>query len=300
MPDLDADYRALREDVGAVRLPRDFVRVGGPDALEFLDGQLSQDVKALAVRAPALSLLLQPQGKVVALVRVTRTADDEFVLDTDAGWGGAVIERLSRLKLGVKCDIEPTDGHCIALRGPGLGGGRWYAEVGTYAARFDWPGLVAVDLIGPDPSLPDFARECSLDAYEAVRVEAGVPVTGRELDERTIPHEAGPWLIGQTVSFTKGCYTGQELVARVDSRGGNVPRRLRGLIVAGGLTPSAGAVVHFDGKDSGTVTSAARSPALGPVALAYVKRDVPVPGDVTLAWDGGEAAAQLQELPLLG
>ena len=299
MPDLDADYRALREEVGAVRLPRDFVRVSGSDALDFLDGQLSQDVKALATGASALSLLLQPQGKVVALVRVTRSADDEFVLDTDAGWGDAVVERLTRFKLRVKCDIEPTDGHCIALRGPGLAG-RWDVEVGTYAAQLDWPGLTAIDLIGPDPSLPDFASECGLEAYEAVRVEAGVPVTGRELDERTIPHEAGPWLIEKTVSFTKGCYTGQELVARIDSRGGNVPRRLRGLIVAGSVTPSAGAVVHFDGKDSGTVTSAARSPALGPVALAYVKRDVPVPGDVTLAWDGGEAAAQLQELPLLG
>ena len=299
MPDLDADYRALREEVGAVRLPRDFVRVSGPDALDFLDGQLSQDVKALATGAPALSLLLQPQGKVVALVRVTRSADDELVLDTDPGWGDAVVERLTRFKLRVKCDIEPTDGHCIALRGPGLAG-RSYVEVGTYAAQLDWPGLTAIDLIGPDPSLPDFAPECGLEAYEAVRVEAGVPVTGRELDERTIPHEAGPWLIERTVNFTKGCYTGQELVARIDSRGGNVPRRLRGLIVAGGVTPSAGAVVHFEGKDSGTVTSAARSPALGPVALAYVKRDVPVPGGVTLAWDGGEAAAQLQELPLLG
>ena len=299
MPDLDADYRALREEVGAVRLPRDFVRVSGPDALDFLDGQLSQDVKALATGASALSLLLQPQGKVVALVRVTRSADDELLLDTDAGWGDAVVERLTRFKLRVKCDIEPTDGHCIALRGPGLAG-RWHVEVGTYAAQLDWPGLTAIDLVGPDPSLPDFAPECGLEAYEAVRVEAGVPVTGRELDERTIPHEAGPWLIEQTVNFTKGCYTGQELVARIDSRGGNVPRRLRGLIVGGGVTPPAGAVVHFDGKDSGTVTSAARSPALGPVALAYVKRDVPVPGDVTLAWDGGEAAAQLQELPLLG
>ena len=299
MPDLDADYRALREEVGAVRLPRDFVRVSGPDALDFLDGQLSQDVKALATGAPALSLLLQPQGKVVALVRVTRSADDELVLDTDPGWGDAVVERLTRFKLRVKCDIEPTDGHCIALRGPGLAG-RWDVEVGTYAAQLDWPGLTAIDLVGPDPSLPDFAPECGLEAYEAVRVEAGVPVTGRELDERTIPHEAGPWLIERTVNFTKGCYTGQELVARIDSRGGNVPRRLRGLIVAGGVTPSAGAVVHFEGKDSGTVTSAARSPALGPVALAYVKRDVPVPGGVTLAWDGGEAAAQLQELPLLG
>src|SRR5437899_2121272 len=156
MPDLDADYGALREDVGAVHLPRDFVRVNGPDAVEFLDGQLSQDVKALAVGVPALSLLLQPQGKILALVRVTRTADDEFVLDTDAGWGEAVVERLSRFKLRVKCEIAPTDGHCIALRGPGLGE-PWHVEAGTYASQLDWPGLKAVDLVGPDPSLPGFA-----------------------------------------------------------------------------------------------------------------------------------------------
>src|SRR5437867_9704186 len=293
MPDLDDDYRALREDVGAVRLPRDFVRVSGPDALEFLDGQLSQDLQAPAVGVSTLALLLQPQGKVVALVRGARTGDDEYLLDTDAGWGEAVTERLNRFKLRVKCDIEPADGHCIALRGPGLAG-RWYAEVGTYAAELDWPGLMAVDLIGPDPSQPEFASECGLDAYEAVRVEAGVPVTGRELDERTIPQEAGPWLIEKSVSFTKGCYTGQELVARVDSRGGNVPRRLRGLVVDGDVVPPRGSAVRLDGKDSGAVTSAARSPARGPVALAYVKRDVPVPADVVLAWEGTEAAARVE------
>src|SRR5437763_11127937 len=173
MSDIEDDYRALRQDVGAVRLPREFVRVSGPDAVEFLDGQLSQDVSVMTPGASALSLLLQPQGKVVALLRVTRTGDDELVLDTDAGWGEPVIERLTRFKLRVRCNIEPVELQCVALRGPGLDGGRWPAEAGTYAARIDWPGLLAVDLIGPDPSVPDSARRCGLDAYEAVRVEAG-------------------------------------------------------------------------------------------------------------------------------
>src|SRR5919109_2413667 len=103
--DLDADYEALRHGAGAVWLPRDILRVAGPDALSFLQGQLSQDVVAVEIGASAWSFLLQPQGKVDALVRLTRTADDEVVVDVDGGHGDAVVARLNRFKLRVKADI---------------------------------------------------------------------------------------------------------------------------------------------------------------------------------------------------
>ena len=269
------------------------MRVAGPDAAKFLQGQLSQDVLALGAGTSAWSLLLAPQGKVVALLRLTTVTGDEFVLDTDAGWGQTVIDRLNRFKLRVKADVEAMEGwRCLAVRGPD-------AHVAAPAgADADWPGLPGVDLIGPDVEAPDGARPCSLEAYEVVRIEAGVPVMGRELNESTIPAEAG--IVDRSVSFTKGCYTGQELVARIDSRGGNVPRRLRGLVLTGDTPPPPGATLHVDGKDVGVVTSAAYSPGRGAaVALAYVRRAVEPPADGELTWDGGSAAARIEVLPLV-
>ena len=291
MPDLTEDYWALRKDAGAVWLPRDFVRVSGPDTFVFLQGQLSQDVESMAVGASAWSLLLQPQGRVDALLRVTRQGDTEAVLDTDAGWGDAVRARLERFKLRIKCDLEPLPWKCLAVRGPRA------HEVAT-GLDADWPGLPGVDLVGDTPAVPEGVRVCDLQAYEAVRVEAGIPVMGQELDDKTIPAEAG--IVDRTVSFTKGCFTGQELVARIDSRGGNVPRRLLGVVVGTNVLPPVGATVEADGKDAGIVTSVAESlERRAPVALAYVRRAVEAPADVTLSWEGGSAPARVEALPLV-
>jgi folate-binding protein YgfZ len=132
-----------------------------------------------------------------------------------------------------------------------------------------------------------------LDAYEVRRIEAGLPRMGAELTERTIPAEAG--IVEASVSFTKGCYTGQELVARIDSRGGHVPRRLRGLVMpAGSALPEAGAEIEVGGRARGSVTSAARHPDGHVVALAYVARDVDPPADGTCAG----APASIRALPL--
>ena len=297
--DLDVDYRALRESAGAVELPRDFVRAAGPDVIPFLQGQLSQDVAALPSGGSAWALLLQPQGKVVAFLRALRVGEEEVVLETDAGFGPAVVERLNRFKLRVNCDLDLLDWRCVAVRGP-----RAHEMVAAGASgavvAADWPGWPGADLVGESPVPPAGVPECSVEAYEAARIEAGVPVMGRELDEGTIPAEAG--VVDRSVSFTKGCYTGQELVARIDSRGGNVPRRLRGVVVdAGpGATPPSGATLEADGKEAGRLTSVAFSPGLGAtVALAYVRRAVEPPAEVVVTWDGGTAPARVQALPLV-
>jgi folate-binding protein YgfZ len=131
-----------------------------------------------------------------------------------------------------------------------------------------------------------------------VRIEAGIPVMGREIDEGTIPAEAG--VVDMSVSFTKGCYTGQELVARIDSRGGNVPRRLRGVVLGDGTVPPLGATVQSEGKEVGRLTSVAFSPRLdAPVALAYVRRAVEVPTEVVVQWEGGTSSARVEALPLV-
>ena len=287
------DYARLRDGTGAVWLDRDAVRVAGPDAATFLDGQLSQDLKPIEVGAAAESLLLQPQGKVVAYLRVSRIGDDDFVLDTDAGFGEAVVERLTRFKLRTKADVALLpDWRCLAIRGE-------RAHEVSYGVDADWPGLPGVDLLGNDVDVPPGIELCSLDAYAAVRIEAGVPEMGAELDERTIPQEADG-LVERAVSFTKGCYTGQELVARIDARGSNVARHLRGVAIDSRDAPPPGADLHDDGGAVGALTSVAFSPGLNAtVALAYVARRVPDSADVTVQWDGGTVAARVSPLPLV-
>ena len=269
-----------------VEVPRDVVRVTGPDAVPFLQGQVSQDVAAIPTDgSSAWSFVLQPQGKVDAWFRVTRTSEEALLLDVDGGFGEALVARLERFKLRTKADFELlADWRCLAVRGVALPGGIDPA----------WPGVDGTDFLGPDVARPDGIAEGTLEAYEALRIECGVPAMGRELTERTIPEEAG--VVDRSVSFTKGCYTGQELVARIDSRGGNVPRRLRGLILDGEDVPADGTPLTIEGAEVGAVTSAARSPRLDAVvALAYVKRDVDVPtgGDV------GGRVARIEALPLL-
>ena len=291
MPDLTADYVALRREAGAVWLPRDFLRITGPEATDFLQGQLSQDLEGMEPGTARLSFLLQPQGKVDALVRVTWLSDDEVVLDVDGGWGERVRERLERFKLRVKADIDSLDWRCLAVRGPRSRG----VARGLFT---DWPGLPGVDLVGPSPVVPEEVRVCDPQAYEAVRIEAGVPVMGRELDDKTIPAETG--IVERTVSFTKGCFTGQELVARIDSRGGNVPRHLRGVVVLDNVLPPTGATVVVGDKQVGTLTSVAESlDRRAPVALAYVGRAVEPPADATVTWEGGSAPARVETLPLV-
>lgn len=281
-----------RSPVSVAEVGRDFVLVSGPDAIEWLQGQLSQDVAELTEGGSAWSFLLQPQGKVDALVRVTRSAAG-VVLDTDAGWGEHVAARLKRFKLRVKAELQPIDWRCLALRGGdgGLAAGPLGDDVVVEPA---WrPG---VDIIGPAPARPPGVEFVSAEDYEAMRIEAGFPKMGAELDESTIPAESG--FVSRAVSFTKGCYTGQELVARIDSRGGNVPRHLRRLVFdEPGRQPPAGAGVTVDGKVVGSVTSAATSAAGADVALGYVARAVSPPAACEFVWEGGRRPGRVESLP---
>jgi folate-binding protein YgfZ len=326
---LEADTAALRTGAGAFRSARDVLAVRGPDAEEYLQGQLSQDVTGLAVGATADSLVLEPDGKLSALLRVTRTDGQGFVLDLDAGYGDAVAERLRRFKLRAKVELELLDWRCLSLRGDGVdevAGGLLtvLAERGVLALPFEWNNWRGVDLLGPSDvvlgpdglDLPSGIVACGADAVEACRIVSGVPAMGAELTPKTIPHEAG--VVARTVDFTKGCYTGQELVARIDSRGGNVPRRLVGIVAPAGppesdaLTP--GMTLHggeapdgdaaAEDKVVGTLTSAAWSIELGAWAgLAYLHRNVDAPGPVRLRSGdgiGGSRPARAALLPLIG
>ena len=300
---LAAQYAALRTGRGAYRLGRDVLSVSGADAATYLQGQCSQDLAPMAVGQAADSLLLAPEGKVVALIRVLRSGEDSFVLDVDAGYGDAVAARLTRFLLRAKVTVEPLDWECIALRGELADAAGSVAD--GWRVPVEWHGWRGFDLLGPtgSVSVPDDVVWCAEDAWEACRIESGVPVMGRELDESTIPAESG--LVERTVSFTKGCYTGQELVARIDARGNKVARRLCGLVLDASVDPvgliGAELVVADAERVLGRVSSAARCPGLGGVgALAYVHRSVEVPAAVT-AWlpAGGDLEAQVRALPLV-
>jgi folate-binding protein YgfZ len=236
---------------------RAFVRVAGPEAETYLQGQLSQDV--VAVRH-GLSFLLEPNGKVCTLLRYGRLADGEFLLDTDGPAGEVTVARLRRFLLRTKADVDLVDRVCTRyFDAPRLP----QAQVAT---AWSVPPLPQ-DVVGDAPEIVPGAVELDALGYERRRILAGVPVVGVDIGPDTIPAEVGAWAVAAAVSFTKGCYTGQELVARIDSRGGNVPRPLRVLQSAdGGSLPPTGDVVDETGEVAGRITSAAADVALGPLA----------------------------------
>jgi len=233
--------------------PRDVVQVAGADALTYLQSQLSQDLQQLQVGQSVWSFVLQPTGKVEVLLRVWRTADEAFVLDTDAGFGEVLTARLNRFKIRVKAEIAALDWTCIAVRGKG-------------AAQVDGPASWGdgVDLLGPDLQPPAGADHGTADQLLAARIDAVWPQMGAEIvPGETIPAETG--ITGVAVSFTKGCYPGQELVERMDSRGASAPKLLQHVTVVEGTC--AGDAYEVDGVTVGIITSVS-----GASALAFVKR----------------------------
>lgn len=304
--ELIRDQEALRGSAGATRLPRDVIRVTGPDASSYLQGQLSQDVTGLAPGESRWALVLAPDGKVDAWMRVWGRDGDELLLDVDAGAGQVLLDRLNRFKLRVAVELELMRWDLVAVRGPAAPGTT--ALDAELVGEVDWAGIPGVDLLGASVHLPEGVPEVSAAALDVLRIEAGRPAMGSELgpdlEPRVIPAEAGQWLIDESVSFTKGCYTGQELVARVDSRGSNTPRKLRGIVI-GDAEPPRGAEVRVEDQVRGTLTSVGWSAARSAcVALAYVHRSVEPGSAATVSWaaDGTEvtAAAEVHELPLLG
>ena len=265
-------------------VPRDAVLVTGADAAPFLQGQISQDVEAVDPGTSAWSLVLAPQGRVDAWFRLTRANDGRFVLDVDAGFGETLVARLERFRLRVDVSFEHLAGwRMLAVRGPRAGEADLTGVAAEVRAGVDWPGYCGIDLLGPDTAPPPGLPAADSGGLESTRIRAGWPAMGRELTERTIPAEVGG-LVESSVSFTKGCYTGQELVARIDSRGGNVPRPVRLVEIRGDAEVTPGTEIIVDGKPVGVVTSAATEldPAVT-VALGPVHRRVEPPAAATVA-----------------
>lgn len=320
-------YEALRQAAGLVdRSPAGAVAVRGPEARDFLQSLVSQDVATLADGQGAHSLLLHPTGKLDVDFRVLRVGD-EFWLDTEPGWGERLASSLRRFLIRVQAEVEDRGDEwgLVTVRGPeavrlvegatGVGvptvAHGHTAWGGVRVVRADWPGLRGVDLLGPAaavagavPRLVDHGIvPATEDDWETVRVECGVPRLGVDLDESVIPQEA--FLDEVAVSFDKGCFLGQELVCRIRDRG-HVNRHLRRLrMVDGGLPPVGAEVVAGETPEGertvGSVTSAVESPSLAAVvALAYVRRDVEPGAEVGVRWEVGDARAVVEEVLLAG
>lgn len=301
MLDIIGAEAAFTSSVAAVQTERDIIDVVGPGGRDYLHGQLSQDVEGLAEGTSTLTLLLQPQGKIDGWLRLTRRATDRYWLDVEAGFGQQALDRLLRFKLRVDAELTLSTLPMIAVRGPAVA--RWTAdqqpETPVDGAVVDalWPGVDGVDIIGRDASIPSGIDEAPLAALDALRIRLGIPAMGAELTSSTIPAAAG--IVDRSVDFSKGCYVGQELVARIDSRGSNTPTKLRSVrfLDVDGSLPEAGATILVDGAEVGELTSVTSATSGSSYGLGYVRRVVEVPASAeVIAGDGSARAVELTAL----
>lgn len=320
------EQRAVRSGAGLVdRSPAGKAVVTGRDRAAFLQGMLSNDVKSLQPGQGCAAAFLDAHGKVMALLEVY-ALEDRLLLALPPGLTEKTLQLLDHYLISEKAYFEPADEAWVipAVLGPAAGdvlhralgletapGTHQHVEVEREGARVrvvesGWPGLPAYDCwTAPGHGVAVWAAlraagaaPVGAEAQEALRIEAGVPRYGHDVDEAVILPETR---LEHVVNYTKGCYIGQEVVARVKYRG-HVNRALTGLVLAGDHVPAPGARVMAGGKDVGRVTSAARSVAMGgPIALGYVRREHLEPGSEVEVADGAAvAAARVAALPLIG
>jgi folate-binding protein YgfZ len=235
--------------VDIAKRERAYVRVAGPDAADYLQRMVSNDVEGLAVGEARPALLLTAKARVIAPVVVLRRGDEDFLVLTEPELGEIVRALLTRMRLRAKCEIALEEHESVLVFG---GDG--------FATDFEGAGEL-LDA-GLEPTIGDAE-------LERRRIEARVPRWGREIDERILPAEAG--LDATHVDFGKGCYPGQEPIARLHYRGH--PNRGLRVLELGELPDYDAELVH-DGKAVGRVTSAATRDDGSVVALAYVRTDV--------------------------
>jgi tRNA-modifying protein YgfZ len=311
LPEIDAQYRELHEGAGLLdRAERATLDVRGPEAAEFLQGQVTNDVLALDPGQGCFAAMLNPKGRILADLRILRTAPERFIVDTEAAALEVVARDLRMYKIGRQVEIADTPQRAIvSLIGPRSD------EVLESALAMRLPrdehslaenreGIVAVrtnlgiDVLAHDGQAETVrerlsaagAHPVSLDAAEIIRIESGRPRHGLDMTDDNLPAEAG--IVERAVSFTKGCYVGQEPVARMHYKG-HPNRHLRGLRLT--ERAASGAPLVASGKEVGRITSTALSPAFGPIALALVRREISPGQDVSVG-DGGPRAT-VCELP---
>lgn len=330
--DWKSEHEALRAAAGVLNLSfRSRICLTGADRVRFLHGQVTNDIKRLLVGSGCYAALVNAKGKMECDLNVYCLAE-ELLLDFEPGLTGKVMQRLE--KYVVADDVQVVDvgpvygllsvqGHSAANVVSGLqmfqripvlpfefshATDSSFGEI--YVANQPRLGTSGFDFFVPNDSIGNFAerlmeatrsvggRLCGWQALEIARVEAGIPRFGIDMDESCFPQECG--IEAGAVSYSKGCYVGQEVLNRIHTMG-HVNRELRGLRLANGLQslPVKGDELFHDGKEVGVVTSGVDSPVLGAkIALGFVRRSVGQVGTrLILRTACGEVAAEIVELP---
>jgi tRNA-modifying protein YgfZ len=309
--ELDAQYRQLREECGLLdRSERGKLLVSGPDAAEYLQGQLTNDVEALEPGEGRYAALLDRKGHMQGDMRVLRERADAILLDTEPEALAAVLRHLTMYSVGREVEVADvsTERTILSLIGPRS------AEIAGAAVlppnaceRTTVAGVECllagtregIDLIAGAAAAAERLREALLaagavavspEAAEILRLESGVPRFGAEMGTATMPAEAG--IVEDAVSFTKGCYIGQETVARLHYKG-KPNRHLQGLRLSAPAEP--GAALRLGEKEVGRLGGAAVSPAFGPIGLAIVRREAEPGTELAVGEDG--VTARVVDLP---
>jgi folate-binding protein YgfZ len=311
IPELDAQYRALREGTGLLdRSARGKISLRGTDAVEYLQGQLTNDVEAIEPGAGCYAALLDRKGHVQADMRLLRLEDGSIWLDTEPEALTVLLRHLRTYSIGRQVEIEDSSERwsITSLIGRGAAAVSGFEGLAPEHAqrRRSWEGIdvlaaatdLGIDLITEAGAAVELRRllltagavEVSEEAAEIVRVESGRPRFGAEISPATMPAEAG--IVERAIDFEKGCYIGQEPVARLHYRG-KPNRHLRGLRLS--AAARGGEQLWLGDREVGTVGTACLSPALGPIALAVVRREAE-PGAQLRVGDS-EGRAEVVELP---
>jgi hypothetical protein len=309
------EQRQLSTGAGIVdRSNRDVLVVPGQDRLGWLHSICSQHVSSLADGDATEALVLSPHGHVEQHWQVTELGGAVWI-DTEPGAAADVLAYLRKMQFLKRVEpadvsaewavlslVGPASATILTLTGfpvPDVAGRAVPIPGGGFVRRMPWPGADAADLLVPRPRAEGIvealveagAQRAGLWAFEALRVEARRPRLGLETDHRTIPHEVG-W-IGSAVHLDKGCYRGQETVARVQNLG-RPPRRLVLLHLSGesDALPQPGTPVESDGRTVGFFGTGLHHFDLGPVGLAVIKRAMPP--DATLTVSGQPVAVDVR------
>ncbi len=305
-----SEYAAASEAVGVLdRSERGKLALAGADAKSCLQGQVSNDVEGLASGQGCYAAFLTPKGKMLGDIRILDTGS-ELLLDTERVALQGLFNMLRRAVIGYDAELRKRTLECglLSLIGPASDSilapapvpSREHAHVPVQLAGR--PARAIRTDLGIDLLCDAADTEALLEAAvslgavvvsepvaDCLRIERGRPRYGVELDDTVIPQEAG--LNERAVSFTKGCYVGQETVARLYYRG-KPNRSLRGLRCD--ATVQVGAPLSFEGRTVGAVASFTESPRIGPIALAFVRREAPPGSRVSVGESGG---AEVVELP---
>jgi len=327
--EVPAEYAAIRKGAGMMDLPqRGFVELTGKDRLTFLNNLISNQVfekeskKPLAAGQGVYAFLLNAKsGRIIADMNVIERGE-RTLLELDRRMARAVAEALEKYRFAEQVEIvdRSDDLHEIAVHGPKSGFAELALQGSAERSLFDVPTIVWRD----DPTGPGYhlivpaaeARKIWMNliareeprmrpigwaAFNATRIEAGRPMFGIDFDDSVLPHETGP-LLERAVSFTKGCYPGQEIVARMHARGG-AARKIVGIRMSDDALPVAGSKIYdVAGNEIGGVTSSTVSPVLSnaSIALGILKRlHFNIGATLTIPAEGQMRKATVVELPFL-